>query len=270
MPPGPVPPEGGEEAAGNAGAPAVGPGARGGALSVPVPPAASGPDIPDPPSSPSSFPAAPRAARSPVERLAGILRVLDALDPSAADAVRGLVPRADGTLGPSLALFLALGASGLRGWAGDAFRELDLLDGGEAVDAADAGFAARPVRVDGALWSLRSVPLLVGGDRIEGIAWAVRADRPAGAASFVAQLRLETLGPVQVEGTVLPEEPGAAGRLDTVVRVAGRLDAEEAAGLRRAYAGLIEDHGLVGRLRIAPLAGAWMELEDALHADREL
>lgn len=268
MPTGPVPPEGGEDAAGAGGAPAAMPGAGGGALSVLMPPAILATAGREPGAPASGGP----ASREPVDKLAGLLRVLDALDPPSAETLRGLVPRADGTMGLSLALFQALIPGGLRRWAGSAFAELDLLDGGGAVDAADAGFAARQVQAGGASWSVRGVPLLAGEGRFDAVVWAVRTDRPAGrpgAVDFLVQLRLEEIGPVQIEGAVLPGG-GRPRRLDMVLRTAGGLGAAAEAELCRAYDGLIGDHGLAGELRTAPLAGYWVELEDALHADRQV
>lgn len=201
--------------------------------------------------------------------LAALLRILGTLDPEAAASVGAGLARRDSTFGPALAFYLALAPGGIRDWMGPAAQVLDGLDGGGTADAAARDHGVREVRAGGAAWAVLRIPLLDEHGDLGCAVWATRLPAEAGADDgagfgFVLQVRLEVLGPVQLEGHVRRRH------LDLVLRTGGGLPGPAAATVHQGFAAALADHGLTGGLRMAPLAGAWLDLDDRLHADAVL
>ncbi|WP_182912145.1 hypothetical protein, partial [Azospirillum brasilense] len=155
-----------------------------------------------------------------VAEVGHLLAVVEALDPRAAQELRGGLPRCDSTFGLGLAFFLAATANGARAWLGPKrCRLLERLDGGALLDGLDRALAPRHRRTaDGREWRVMSIPVMdgtaAGGCR--GLLCAISdgADLQTGSA-LVLQMRLPALGAVQLVAA------GGGRRLDVAPPTGG-------------------------------------------------
>jgi len=195
-----------------------------------------------------------------------LFQVLSELDPTEARFLQGSVPRADSTFGVGLAFFLAAASDGVRGWIGSrAARLVDGLDGGLLLDELDE--ALRPRRrhsADGRAWLVSRLPVAVDGD-LRRMICAVAPRRDAnGWRTYAVQMRLPILGAMQIVAK------GGNGQLDLVLHTSTALPRACAVDLATTATAALTDVGLRGELTFAPLIGAWLDLDETLHADTRL
>ena len=202
-----------------------------------------------------------------VAEVGHLLAVVEALDPRAAQELRGGLPRCDSTFGLGLAFFLAATANGARAWLGPKrCRLLEQLDGGALLDDLDLALAPRHRRTaDGREWRVMSIPVMDGtaSGGCRGLLCAISdgADLQTGSA-LVLQMRLPALGAVQLVAA------GEGRRFDVTLQTGGGLSSAALADMQDGFAGAMGDAGLGGDLSVGPLAGAWLDLEEeALSAD---
>lgn len=198
-------------------------------------------------------------ATAEVERLLG---VVEALDPPAAQELRGGLPRCDSTFGLGLAFFLTATGGGGRDWLGpDLCRSLDALDGGALLEDLDVALLPRHRRTaDGRSWRVLNVPVLESRST-RSLLCAVADDDLQTGNAFVLQMRLPQLGAVQLVAA------GEGKRFDVTLQTADGLSSALLADIQEDFAAAMADAGLRGDLTIGPLVGSWLDLDEGLSAD---
>jgi hypothetical protein len=195
-----------------------------------------------------------------------LFQVLAELDSNEARFLHGSLPRADSTFGVGLAFFLAVASGGVRNWLGvRAARMIDALDDGLLIDELDQALKPRRRRTaDGRTWWVSRLPVIIDQD-LKRMICAVAVPRdPLGFRSFALQVRLPALGAVQMLAK------GGDGNLEIVLNTAAALPREWSVELCAAAQHALSDLGLIGELTFAPLIGAWLDLDETLHADTVL
>lgn len=195
-----------------------------------------------------------------------LLPVLGALDADAARRVRAGLPRCDSTFGVGLAFFLAAAADGARDWLGcETAARIDALDDGALLDDLEDALLPRLRRTaDGRSWRVLRLPLLAG-DEVRRLSCAVTVGEGMQSVCTVAlQVRLPALGAVQLVAAM------EGRRLDVTLQTADGFPAALLADLHAGFADAAADAGLAGTLTVAPLIGAWLDLDEELRADTTL